>query len=647
MSRSPVIRRVLTVHVAALLALSSTAPVFADGPVAGSHTYRPAPRTIRPAPVAAAPLPSLPPSAAEQVLSIDLTAGAGARVLDLPLGKSAIIELPVDVRDMLVTNPLVADAVLRSPRRIYVLGLTAGSTDAVFFDAAGRKILQLNIRVAQDISLLSSTLKTVLPQGTVQVIPLKDSVILSGMVMNAADSEKATRIAAQFVASPDKVLNMLSIAGKDQVMLQVRIVEVQRNVIKQLGVDLNAVLGQLGTDQFSFGLSPTYGVNGSLLGGVKGGYNINTTNQPTNLVSSLFGTVPGAQPGVSLLNYLQRFLSNDSSLSSAQSSWLGSYANSIAGKTTAVVGTGSAAVTYTMKDVGISAASLSSDVQTFLAGGAGTAGNDAKNLWIQNFLTNANTVTPGSGIYQDKGNPLASVTSGLAGSDDVNSAKAMIQAFERVGLVRTLAEPNLTVVSGEGGKFLAGGEFPVPVSADNTGKITIEFKPYGVGLGYTPVVMSGGRISLKLSTEVSELSSLGAYSVATANSVLTVPGLTVRRAETTVELPSGGSLMIAGLLQQTTKQTIDAIPGMTSMPILGSLFRSRDYLNGETELVIIITPYIVDPTRPQNLQTPADGLKVAGDLSTTLLGRLNEVVKAPAGANAGRAYQGPVGYVIE
>lgn len=548
MSRSPMIRRVLTAHIAGLLALSSTSSVLADGPVGGSHTYRPAPRVVRPQPVAVTPIA---PPAAEQVLSIDLTAGAGARVLDLPLGKSAIIELPVDVRDMLVTNPLVADAVLRSPRRIYVLGMTSGATDAVFFDAAGRKILQLNIRVAQDISLLSTTLRGVLPTGSVQVVPLKDSVILTGVVMNAADSEKASRIAAQFVSSPEKVLNMLSIAGKDQVMLEVRIVEVQRNVIKQLGVDLNAVLGQLGETQYSFGLSPTFGVNGSLLGGITGGYKLDTTKQPIM-------QQPCVGPG-----------------------------------------------------------------------------------WAAGALCPV--------VVRDGGNSDAATISNTAGAPGLNSAKGMIQAFERVGLIRTLAEPNLTVLSGESGKFLAGGEFPVPTGQDATGKITIEFKPYGVGLGYTPVVLSGGRISLKLSTEVSELSSLGAYSVSSGSgsSVLTVPGLTVRRAETTVELPSGGSLMIAGLLQQTTKQTIDAIPGMTNMPVLGALFRSRDYLNGETELVIIITPYIVDPTRPQNLQTPADGLRFAGDMSTTLLGRLNKVVKAPAGANAGRAYQGPVGYVIE
>ncbi len=550
-SRSPMIRRLLTAHLAGLLALSSTTPVLADGPVGGSHTYRPVPRVARPAPVAVAPLAASP--VPDQVLSIDLTAGAGARVLDLPLGKSAIIELPVDVRDMLVTNPLVADALLRSPRRIYVLGMTSGATDAVFFDAAGRKILQLNIRVAQDISLLSSTLRSVLPTGSVQVVPLKDSVILTGVVPSAADSEKASRIAAQFVTSPEKVLNMLSIAGKDQVMLEVRIVEVQRNVIKQLGVDLNALVGQLGETQYSFGFSPTFGVNGSLLGGLTSGYSTDTTKQPVMQVPCNLALPEGAK-------CLQ--------------------------------------------------------------------------------------VVRDSSVYSNSDTATIADTAGSAG---LNKAKAMIQAFERVGLVRTLAEPNLTVLSGEAGKFLAGGEFPVPVATDETGKISVEFKPYGVGLGYTPVVLSGGRISLKLSTEVSELSSLGAYSVSggTGSSVLTVPGLTVRRAETTVELPSGGSLMIAGLLQQTTKQTIDAIPGMTNMPVLGALFRSRDYLNGETELVIIITPYIVDPTRPQNLRTPADGLKFAGDMSTTLLGRLNQVVKAPAGANAGRAYQGPVGYVIE
>ena len=604
-------RRLLAAHLAGLVALSSTAPALADGPVGGSHTYRPAPRVVRaPRPVAVAPLMAPPP---EQVLRIDMTAGVGARVLDLPRGKSAIIELPVDVRDMLVTNPLVADAVLRNPRRIYVLGLATGSTDAVFFDTAGRKILSLNIRVDQDTSLLSTTLKSVLPTGTIQVVPLKDSVILSGIVMNAADSEKASRIAAQFVSSPEKVLNMLSIAGKDQVMLEVRIVEVQRSVIKQLGVSSNTLFND-GVRTYGLGRDNTFGVNGALMGGADlcgGRNNARTTNvNNTNTTTTQNGVNSGTT----------------GSTTNSSTSYSGNGVDWSSGPMPATV---------TMLDINGNMVTLP---------GSSVAG--ATRSAIVNNAVNSGTT---SGLSNALTNLVTNVASTLYQTATGSNTNACLQAFERVGLIRTLAEPNLTVLSGEAGKFLAGGEFPVPTGQDATGKITIEFKPYGVGLGYTPVVLSGGRISLKLSTEVSELSSLGAFSVSSGagSSVLTVPGLMVRRAETTVELPSGGSMMIAGLLQQTTKETIDAIPGMTNMPVLGALFRSRDYLNGETELVIIITPYIVDPTRPQNLQTPADGLRFASDMSTTLLGRLNKVVNAPAGANAGRAYQGPVGYVIE
>lgn len=549
-------RRILTAHLAVLLGLSSTATAFADGPVGGSHTYRPV-RAARPAAVAPA-VYTPPPPVGDQIPRIYLTADQGAASIELARGKSAIIELPSDVRDLLVTNPVVADAVLRDKRRIYVVGLAEGVTDAAFFDASGRRILSVTIRVTQPVDNLAETIRRVLPDAKIQVQPVRDSVVLSGMVRNAADADIVGRIAAQFVGGPEKVLNMIGVAGKDQVMLQVRIVEVQRNVVKQLGFDLNAVMGQLGQDQFSFGMSPTYGVNGSLLGGVTGGFSRDTTKVPV----------------------IQR-------------------------------------------DVKV-------PITTCTDAGCTTT----ETLKAYDFV--------------DSKDPL-SVIQNKAGSTGLNSAKGMIQAFERVGLIRTLAEPNLTVVSGEAGHFLAGGEFPVPTGSDNTGRVTIEFKAYGVGLGYTPVVMSGGRISLKLSTEVSELTQLGAFTLAagSGSSNLVVPGLSVRRAETTVELPSGGSLMIAGLLQQTTKQTIDALPGMTSMPVLGTLFRSRDFLDGQSELVVIITPYIVDPTRPQNLQTPADGLRLANDMSATLLGRLNKVVKAPAGANAGRAYQGPVGYVIE
>ncbi|USQ94968.1 type II and III secretion system protein family protein [Caulobacter sp. RL271] len=560
------------------LALAWAAPALADGPVSGSHVYRPAARVARPAPARVATT-----APADQVTRVTLTADQNAASIELAKGKSAIIELPTDVRDLLVTNPVVADAVLRDKRRIYVVGLAEGVTDAAFFDAAGRRIVSLNIRVTQPVDQLAETLNQVLPDAKLSVRPIRDSVVLTGAVRSAAESEMASRIAARFVGGEDKVLNMISIGGKDQVTLQVRIVEVQRNVIKQLGISTSNLLND-GAKSYSLSRVNTYGVNNTLLGGGGACYGrdtIRATNHTSNASAS---------------NQTGSTASNGASVS-----------NVVSGTTVDANG-----VTTTNSNNASTSSGVSSALSTVLSSAASTA-------W--------QTVT----------------------GNDLN---ACLQAFERVGLVRTLAEPNLTAVSGEAGHFLVGGEFPVPTGSDSTGKVTIEFKPYGVGLGYTPLVMSGGRISLKISTEVSELSSLGAFTLAAggsgnATTTLTVPGLSVRRAETTVEMPSGGSFMIAGLLHQTTKQTVDSLPGMTSLPILGSLFRSRDYLDGQTELVIIVTPYIVDPTKPRNLQTPADGLDIASDMSTVLLGRLNKVVKAPAGANAGRAYQGPVGYVIE
>lgn len=485
------------------------------------------------------------------VVRVDLSNGAASQSLALPRGKSAIIELPTDARDVLVTNPKVADAVLRTPRRIYVLGVASGQTDAVFFDAAGRRILSLDIRVDQDTAAVAQTINRILPRADVRVDAMNDSVILSGQVMSAGDADKAVQIARAAVAKPEQVLNMLTIAGKDQVMLKVRIVEMQRNVIKQLGFNLNTVLNQVGEPQFLFGISPSYAVNGGLVGGLVGGYDLNTTTQPV---------------------------------------WDGSINGCIRG------------------DQG-------------------------------------NTVV-------DRIQASNCVATGRAGDAGLNQARGMLQAFERVGLVRTLAEPNLTAVSGESAKFLAGGEYPIPVGRDRDGMITIEFKPFGVGLGFTPVVLSGGRISLKISTEVSELTNqnaftLGAGGPTSSGSTLVIPALDVRRAETTVELPSGGAMMIAGLMQEKTKQNLDSLPGMMNLPVLGSLFRSRDFQSGESELVVIVTPYLVDATSPDRLQTPMDGFKAAHDASTILLGKLNKTYKAKPQTEAGRTYQGPYGYVIE
>jgi pilus assembly protein CpaC len=500
---------------------------------------------------AAAPAMAAGVAGQAAVVRVNLSGGPATQSLTLPNGKSAIVELPVDVRDVLVTNPAVADAMLRSPRRIIIMGLKNGSTDAVFFDAAGRRILSLDVRVDQDPASVAQTINRLVPGARVKVDAMNSSLILSGQVANLADSDRAAQIARAAVEKPEQVVNMLAIAGKDQVMLKVRIVEMQRNVIKQLGFNLNAVLGQLGETQYLFGVSPTWGVNGSLLGGVSGGWQTNTTKQPVMQFPCSFD--PQKMCDVVVRDATQA------------SNW----------------------DTATLKDT--------------------------------------------------------------AGSPGLNKGEATLKAFERVGLVRTLAEPNLTAVSGESAKFLAGGEFPIPVAQDRSGSISVEFKPFGVGLGFTPIVLSSGRIALKVSTEVSEVTSQGAFTVNNSGTgtALTIPALIVRRAETSVELPSGGAMMIAGLLQEKTKQNLDGLPGMTTLPVLGSLFRSRDYLAGETELVVIVTPYLVNPVSPDRLQTPVDGLIIADDMSTVLMGSLTKAYKANPNAPAGRTYQGPYGYVIE
>ena len=226
-------------------------------------------------------------------------------------------------------------------------------------------------------------------------------------------------------------------------------------------------------------------------------------------------------------------------------------------------------------------------------------------------------------------------------------------------MLTTTAFAHVSPDSGESAKFLAGGEFPVPVAQDR-GLISIEFKPFGVGLGFTPVVLSEGRISLQISTEVSELTQNGSFSTTTgvttdpttgntvAAASLVVPALKVRRAETTVEVPSGGSLVIAGLIQEQTRQTLDGVPGAKDIPVLGALFRSRDFQNDETELVVIVTPYLVDPTDPQNLRDPDRGFVTARDTRTILFGKLNEVYASP-GSTASKSPppKGASGFIFD
>ena len=448
--------------------------------------------------------------------------GPASESLDLPLSKAAVVHLPVDAADVLVTNPAVVDAVIRTPRRAYLMGMGIGQTNAFFFDADGQLILDLDLRVERDLSPLQESLDRFVPNGRVQAEAMNDHIVLSGSVPSASDADAALRIAQRWVDDPDHILSMVTVQAREQVMLKVRIVEMQRTIVRQLGVNLTA-------------------------GGTSGEFGFSVASEPD-------------------FSRVGRFL----------------------GGTSAVIN------------------------------------------WA----------------------------SGNTG-DGVSNVQSLLMAMERVGLVRTLAEPNLTAITGESANFLAGGEFPVPVGRDQDGNVIIEYKPFGVGLGFTPVVLSEGRISLRISTEVSELTDQGSLTYQSSavtddqgNIIGQVPGLTipalhVNRAETTVELPSGGSLVLAGLIQEETRQNLDGVPGVQNLPVLGSLFRSRDFENQETELVVLVTPYLVDPAHPDRMNTPADGYRSAGEASSLLFNRINRVYSVPGADTGEQGWSGPVGFLFE
>jgi len=434
----------------------------------------------------------------------------------LPLNKAAIVELPRPAADVLVSQPTIVDAVVKSPRRVYLLGLAVGQTNAFFFDTSGRQILNLEIQVERDLDALTDLISRLMPDTRISAEAFNDNIVLRGSAQNSSEATNAADIAARFVGDPTKVVTLISVREREQVMLKVRIVEMQRQLIKQLGVSSN-------------------------------------------------GTV-----------------------------------------------------------------TLNNAVIT---------------------LASANAVSAAGGFTG--GGDITDIGANDRGDLDIN-----FQALESTGLVRVLAEPNLTAVSGESAKFLAGGEFPVPVGQDDDG-ITIEFKEFGVGLGFTPVVLDKGRISLKVQTEVSEVTTDNAFLVPGAFIVdpntgeivstgnLTIPGLSVRRANTTVELGSGSSLVMAGLLQEDMRQTIEGVPGLKDAPVLGQLFRSRDFTNNETELVIIITPYLVDPTHPSKLTDPTEGFVPASDLQAILLGQMIATYGLAGSGVREKTLQGPLGFILD
>ena len=433
------------------------------------------------------------------------------RSMLVPYGKSTSINLPSGMQDVVVSNPNVVDAIIHTNNRVLIVGKMPGQTNVFFYNGAGQEIMNLDVRVERDLGGLEALIREHAPEANVKVQAINNNILLSGVVEDAATSINIVNLAKMWLGEvtdgvePGEITNMMRVNGNQQVQLKVRIVEMQRSVTKQMGIDFN-VLGQIG-------------------------------DASLGLISAASKELTGGFTG--------------------NSSWTNS------------------------------------------SGGA------------------------------------------------LRSLTAQLQALEKVGLVRTLAEPVLTTMSGETANFLSGGEFPLltNVFIDDNGQLQREFeyKPFGVSLGFTPVVQSEGRITLNISTEVSEPTVEGGFN-ANGN---TIPGIKTRRANSVVELPAGGSMVMAGLIRKDSKNTIQGTPGLKDVPGVGALFRNRDNESTETELVIIVTPYLVKPTHIDNLQTPIDGFVPANDREAVMLGRFNKVYGKNAKTDPNAKLLGPFGHVVD
>jgi pilus assembly protein CpaC len=462
--------------------------------------------------------PALTPVVASDYRAVAPVAADGqmnARFLALGVGKSVVIDLPRDIKDVLVADPKIANAVVRSAQRAYIIGATVGQTNIVFFDSAGQQIAAYDIAVKRDLNGLRAALKATLPNADIQIEGVGDGVMLTGTAASPIEAQQAGDLAARLTGGPDKVVNSIAVRGRDQVRLKVTVAEVARSIIKQMGIHLSGSLNY-GTTVVNFNNSNPFTAYGrSLVSG--------------NSASASFGSTPSVQ--------------------------------------------------------------------------------------------------------------------------------ATLRAMESAGVVRTLAEPNLTAISGESATFIAGGEFPIPAgySCDPTTHVCttqITYKKFGISLNFTPVVLAEGRISLRVMTEVSELSndnSITLSQAVTASTVnsLTIPSIKTRRAETTLEIPSGGAMAMAGLIQEQTKQAINGLPGLSQLPVLGALFRSRDYVNSQTELMVLVTPFIVRAVAQKDLSRPDDGFANASDPQADLLGSINRIYGVPGQTEPARNYRGTYGFITD
>jgi len=457
--------------------------------------------------------PTLRPIAAEPLPGNSFATDSGKTTrIQMGVGKTVMVDLPHDAAEIVVGNPAVVNAVVRTPRKLYLMGAGLGQTSVFALDAQGQRFADFEISVGRDVGELTPLLRAAIPNSEITVRTVSDTIILTGSVASPRDAQRAMDIAKGFAAKKNEdgsggVINGMQIRGEDQVMLKVTVAEVSRNVLKQLGVS-----------------------NGA---------------NPDVLLSGNWGVLSNGNP--------------------------------------------------------------------FAVNGSLTNGA----LTLKNLTGGGTTLT--------------------------------VQAFERYSVARVLAEPTVTAVSGESAKVVVGGEIAIPgpggcaVGAGGAYGCApaVVFKPYGVTLGFTPVVQAEGRIQLHLITEVTEIDLTTQVTI----QGVSVPGFKTRKNETTIELPSGGAMATAGLLTQMSGQAINGLPGLLDVPVLGALFRSRDYQRQETELLVIVSPYIVKPISQQQVIRPDDNFQDASDPQAWLLGRVNRIYATRNNPELTRNYKGRIGFI--
>lgn len=458
---------------------------------------------------------TLPAVSAPLVAQDDMGIHAGS--IEVPVNKSQVVTADRPIARAMIGNEEIADIFPISDRSVYVLGKTLGTTSLTLYDRSNNVLAVMDVAVGPDVIGLREQVAMLMPDEPIDASISNESIVLSGTVSSAGAADRAVQLAKAYAG--DNVVNLMSLGGSQQVMLEVRFAEVSRSVGKDLGVR-------------SFFRS-----NGGAFNGVTG---------------PGAGLTPGSDP-------------------------------------TGVFGNGTLDVDPATNAFGV--------------------------------ITRAFTDVLGL---------------------DIDVA---LDALEAKGLSKTLAEPTLISLSGERASFLAGGEFPIPVAQGSAGQgagagagggggggsnaITVQFKPFGVSLGFTPTVLSDNTINLIVEPEVSSLDPTASINVGG----LTIPGLSTRRASTVLELRDGESFAIAGLIQQDFETTVDQVPLLGSLPIIGSLFRSSSFRKGETELLIIVTPRLVQPIRPDQVRLPTD--RVADPIPADVLlngNAYNPVPVAPNGA---------------